>query len=222
MPINRIYSKASDIPTEIPLFPLSGVILLPHGELPLNIFEPRYLMMIDDALAGNRLIGMIQPNTHSNSTPEMLETVGCTGRITSFQETGDGRYLLGLTGISRFQLLNTERLNKPYIIGQVAYEPFAHDVHETYAEQPGFNSEPLFASLQSFFEIQHLDADWKALRTAPLETVISAMIMVLPLNPAEKQALLECEHFSEQINLFIALTERLVARTQGGHNFSLQ
>ncbi len=221
MPSNRNYIRASEIPTKIPLFPLSSVILLPKGELPLNIFEPRYLEMFDHALAGDRLIGMIQYAKSGDNAELQYEKIGCVGRITSFQETGDGRYLIALSGISRFEIISIDPIPHPYVWANVNYENFADDLHE-HQKIPNLNLDPLFKTLQEYFELQQLDTDWNALRAAPVETLISAMIMVLPLNASEKQALLETKKFEDQVQLFIALAELMVARCSNNTSNSLQ
>ncbi len=220
MPTNRLYSKVTDIPNLIPLFPISGVVLLPHGELPLNIFELRYLALVDAALATNRLIGIIQPNL-STDEDHPYERIGCVGRITSFQETGDGRYWLGLTGLARFYVHGVIHTEAPFLSARVDYTPFAGDLYDI-APEMHYDTEPLFTSLQSFFEVQQLDADWRALRSAPVETLISAMVTVLPITSIEKQALLEADSTAKRAELVIALTERLVARTHGGKYNGLQ
>ena len=186
------YLHAGDLPQVIPVFPLDGVLLLPRGQLPLNIFEPRYLNMIDDVMAGDRLIGMVQLQSAGVSDPARphLAQVGCAGRITSYAETGDGRYLITLTGICRFRLGPELPVQTPYRQVRADFGPFEPDLDE--AEEEIAAARPaLLDALKAYLEHRGLDVDWRMAREAPLESLVNSLAMALPFEQAEKQALLE-------------------------------
>ncbi|MEH6666072.1 MAG: LON peptidase substrate-binding domain-containing protein, partial [Brevundimonas sp.] len=161
------YIKVSDLPQVIPVFPLGGAIVLPRGQLPLNIFEPRYLNMVDDAMAGDRLLGMIQPSGGPDALPA-LSPVGCAGRITSFAETSDGRYLITLTGVARFRVLAELPVQTPYRQVRADFEPFTLDLNAP-DENQTFDRRDLLAALQGYLGPRGLDIDWDAARDAPPE-----------------------------------------------------
>ncbi|HEU0118116.1 MAG TPA: LON peptidase substrate-binding domain-containing protein [Alphaproteobacteria bacterium] len=195
------------LPTEIPIFPLPGVILLPRAKLPLNIFEPRYLAMIDDVLAQGRLIGMIQPNApegQDDGTPPIYK-VGCAGRITSFNETEDGRFLIGLTGVCRFSVINELPADKPYRRARVDWQSFIDDIHET--EDNDFDRKRLMSILQNYFKMQGIAADWNAVQNTPNDLLISSLTMICPLATNEKQALLEAPNLQARADMLVALLE---------------
>ena len=183
------YIKASDLPQVIPVFPLAGAIILPRGQLPLNIFEPRYLNMIDDAMAGDRIVGMIQPSGGPEALPA-LSPVGCAGRITSFAETSDGRYLITLTGVARFRVMAELPVQTPYRQTRVDFAAYGLDL-KTPGEEDDFDRDDLLAALQGYLNPRGLDIDWDAAREAPPEALINSLSMALPFEPAEKQLLLE-------------------------------
>ena len=195
MPMNAQYRGPIEMPGVIAVFPLPGALLLPRGQMPLNIFEPRYLAMIDDALlAGHRLIGMIQPDaSHSgNLDAPKLFHIGCVGRITQFGETGDGRYVLELTGISRFRVKEELDVSTPYRQCRVTYAPFADDFIARKGEN-AVDRAALLAALTDFLKANDLKADWEGIERAPNEALVNALSMMSPYGAAEKQALLEGE-----------------------------
>jgi Lon protease-like protein len=193
---NARYRTADDLPAQIAVFPLAAALLLPGGRLPLNIFEPRYLEMIDQALAGNRLVGMIQPRLDgalkADGEPELCD-VGCLGRITSFAETGDGRYLISLQGVCRFRVAAEAAVKTPF--RQCRITPFLADLDaETGAE------------------------DWDSVSRAENAMLVNALSMMAPYGPAEKQALLEAPDLKTRAETLIAMTEIALAR-DGGDDF---
>jgi uncharacterized protein len=195
------------LPEIIPIFPLIGVLLLPRGRLPLNIFEPRYLAMTRYALKAERFIGMVQPSdpTDKSRNPPVYP-VGCAGRITSFAETDDGRYLITLTGISRFRIERELPLLDGYRRVVADWTPFAGDLAGE-GELPAFDRDRLMRGLLAFFKQHQLAADWDALRTAPGERLVTTLAMMCPFEPSEKQALLEASDFAERARLLTAIVE---------------
>jgi len=195
-------------PEIMPLFPLGGALLLPRAKLPLNIFEPRYLNMVEDALAGSRFIGMIQPRRgyeHPVPNAAVLLDVGCAGRITSFSETDDGRYLITLTGISRFVVARELEAVRGYRRVAVDYRRFAGDLNEETGRVA--ERDRLLATVKTFFAKSGMEADWPALEAIPDDTLVSALAMVCPLEPTEKQALLECPGLAERGRFLLNLLE---------------
>ena len=190
-------------PGVIPLFPLAGCILLPKGQLPLNIFEPRYLRMVDDALAGARTIGMIQPREAANAPPPLFG-VGCAGRITSFTETGDGRYLLTLTGLLRFRLGPELSADTPYRKAEVDYSAFTSDA-DADASEKAIDRERLFDAMRLYLDTENLSTDWEAAAEAPTEALVNSLAMGCPFAPNEKQALLEAPTLADRADCLIAL-----------------
>jgi len=218
MPINTIYRGPSDMPAVIPVFPLSGALLLPRGHMPLNIFEPRYLEMVDDALRdGHRMIGMIQPDAVHPGTEEHpnLYKVGCVGRITQFAETGDGRYLIQLTGIARFRVEEEEKVITAYRQCRVTFAPFIDDFTARKGEAD-VDRDAVLAALTDFLKARHLHADWDGIEKAPNEALVNALSMMAPFGPAEKQALLEAPDLKSRARILVAATEIELAKTQAG------
>jgi len=207
------YVKAADLPQVIPVFPLPGAILLARGQLPLNIFEPRYLNMIDDAMAGDRMIGLIQPAGGAPDLPS-LSAVGCAGRITSFAETSDGRYLITLTGICRFGITTEMPSPTPYRQVRAAFAPFEADL--TAPPQDAFDREPFMAALKAYLERRQLEVDWETAESAPQEALINSLAMALPFEPAEKQALLESPTLQDRCAVLTALMRIDAAETGDG------
>lgn len=193
-----------ELPAVIPVFPLTGAILLPKGQLPLNIFEPRYLRMIDDALAGSRVIGMIQPRENDEASKPPLYDVGCAGRITSFQETGDGRYLISLHGLSRFRVATELGAATPYRQVGADYTPFAGDMSED-RSGAAVDRERLFDAMRGYFASEGLSTDWKEAGAAPTEALVNSLAMGCPFAPNEKQALLEAGTLADRADCLIAL-----------------
>ncbi|GGF06974.1 MULTISPECIES: LON peptidase substrate-binding domain-containing protein [Stappia] len=216
---NAIYSEPADLPRSVPLFPLSGALLLPQTQMPLNIFEPRYVAMIDAALQGDRLIGIIQPD-HTVPGAEQAEVpplmrVGCVGRIIAYQETGDGRYLVTLNGIARFTLVEELDSVTPFRIGVISAEDFADDFRAGFGEET-VDREGLIKTLKDYLEANSLEADWDSIERASTEVLVNALAMMSPYGPAEKQALLEAPDLRTRADTLVALTEVELARQGGG------
>ncbi|MBD3846149.1 hypothetical protein GGC47_004295 [Bosea sp. OAE752] len=223
MGMNAVYKGAGDCPQVIPLFPLTGALLLPRGQMPLNIFEPRYLAMIDDAIRGDRVIGMIQPEPDDGRRVEIppLVRVGCLGRITQFAETGDDRYIISLTGISRFRVVEELSVVTPYRQGRVDYEPFAVDFIARSGEE-AVDRDGLLKALRDFAKANDLKIDWKGVHEAPNEALVNALAMMCPFGPREKQALLEARSLKERAEVLVAITEIELARGGGDPDTTLQ
>ena len=219
MAINSEYRGPGDLPETIPVFPLPGALLLPRGQMPLNIFEPRYLEMVDDALRdGHRMIGIIQPDAaHSQSEEHpRLFRIGCVGRITQFGETGDGRYILELTGIARFQVVEELTVLTPYRQCKVDFFPFVDDFVARKGEED-VDRDAVLDTLTKFLKANSLKVDWDGIRAAPNEALVNALAMMSPYGPAEKQALLEAPDLKTRAEILIAVTEMDLAkkRTSG-------
>jgi len=199
---------SGEFPDTVPLFPLPGALLLPRGRLPLNIFEPRYLAMVDDALGAHRMIGMIQPrrsNGEQSLGPELYE-VGCAGRLTSFSETPDGRYLITLTGLSRFRLAEELSATTPYRQARVYWSDFRDDVTPEDDDSVP-DREHLLDVLRAYLRAQDLEADWESIEEAPCETLVNSLAMICPFEPKEKQALLEAGGLEDRAHTLLALME---------------
>jgi Lon protease-like protein len=201
------YRRTSDLPQAIPVFPLDGAILLPGGELPLQVFEPRYLNMVDDAMAGDRMIGMIQTRAGGERERPNLATVGCAGRITSFAETADGRYLITLTGICRFEVAEELAVRSPYRQVRARFERFADDVTDEEDPPPGIDRPRFAKALKRYLNRRELDIDWETASGAPLEALVTSLSMGLPFDAAEKQALLEAPGLKVRLEALTALLE---------------
>jgi Lon protease-like protein len=219
MPINADYRGPSDLPEVIPVFPLPGALLLPRGQMPLNIFEQRYLAMVDDSLRdGHRLIGMIQPDVaHSSSEDKpALFRVGCVGRITQLAEAGDGRYILELTGIARFRIKEEVTVLTPYRQCRVDYFPYIDDFTARKGEE-AVDREALIEVLRDFLKANNLKVDWEGVESAPNEALVNALAMMSPYGPPEKQAMLEAPDLKTRAEILIAVTEMDLAkkRTSG-------
>jgi uncharacterized protein len=203
----RRYRNITDLPPVIPVFPLSGVVLLPRTRLPLNIFEPRYLNMVDAAMDQTRVIGMIQPRdaAEEKSKHPALAQVGCVGRITEYNETDDGRYLITLTGIARFQVADERSVSTPFRQVTANYALFAADLIST--EDPPIARDRLLNALKPYLSARAMETDWKSIEEAPPETLVNALSMLCPFAPGEKQALLEAPGLKERADVLIALLE---------------
>jgi Lon protease-like protein len=213
-------SDQAALPQILPIFPLTGVLLLPRGRLPLNIFEPRYLAMTRDALGGERLIGMVQPNEPQQDNrgggtlnPPVYPT-GCAGRITAFAETDDGRYLLTLTGVSRFRFRDELPLLSGYRRVVPDWQPFVQDLDAPPAT--GFDRDRFIRGLKEFFTQRQISADWEAIDKAAGEHLITSIAMLCPFAPSEKQALLEAADLDERARLLIALVEMAAIKPTPG------
>ncbi len=215
------YRNLADLPAVIPVFPLAGALLLPRGSLPLNIFEPRYLAMIDAAMVGKRIIGMIQPrNPDDENVSPMLAEVGCAGRITSYAETDDGRYLISLTGIARFRIVEERDTATPFRQVVADYTPFSGDLRPRDAEAT-IARERLIDALKPYLAVRNMQTDWQSVLEAPAEMLVNALAAICPFAPAEKQALLEAPDVPERAEMIIALIEMAnarAARPAGGSN----
>ena len=208
------YHSTDDLPGVLPVLPLTGVLLLPRGQLPLNIFEPRYLAMVDAAMSGNRLIGMVQPTEHEDTTlTPKLSAIGCAGRITGYRETEDGRYLITLTGICRFRITAEEQTQLPFRLVKADFRPFASDLADV--NEQDFPRERLLTALRDYLTRRDLKADWQSMLSAPAETLVNSLAMLCPFDPAEKQALLEAPAWSERVDILIALLEMAIAAKPG-------
>lgn len=211
---NARYVKREDLPELMPVFPLTGALLLPGGQLPLNIFEPRYLSMFDAALAGDRLIGVVQPSLlevsdASDPLRPALSSVGCLGRITSFAETGDGRYILSLSGVCRFRLLDESEVAQPYRMFRFA--PFMSDLSEE-DDEASVDRRELLRVFRAYLDANKLEVDWDSVGRAGNRTLVNSLSMMSPFGPAEKQALLEAPDLKTRAETLIAITEILLAR----------
>ncbi|MGI8525963.1 MAG: LON peptidase substrate-binding domain-containing protein [Pseudolabrys sp.] len=215
MPMNADYRGPIDLPPVIPVFPLPGALLLPRGQMPLNIFEPRYIAMIDDALRdGHRLIGMIQPDTNQSGSADKppLYKIGCAGRITQLAESGDGRYLLELTGVARFRIEEELKVLTLYRQCRVTFAPFADDFIARKGED-AVDRAALTGALRDFLKANNLKADWDDIKNAPNEALVNALAMMSPYGPAEKQALLEAPDLKTRAEILVAVTEIELAKT---------
>jgi uncharacterized protein len=216
------------LPDVLPIFPLTGVLLLPRGRLPLNIFEPRYLAMTRDALAGERLIGMIQPSDATSAPPGMspppgavgiaglsplVYPVGCAGRLTQFSETDDGRYLITLTGIQRFRIREELPLLSGYRRVVPDWAPFAADRQRP--AEPVFDRERLLRGLRGYFAQRRIEADFDAIEKAPGEYLVTSLAMACPFAPSEKQALLEAADLDARAALLTTLVEMAAIESSG-------
>jgi Lon protease-like protein len=200
------YRNAGDLPQVIAVFPLDGALMLPRTELPLQIFEPRYLNMVDDVMAGDRIIGMVQTRPGGDRIRPNLARVGCAGRITSFAETPDGRYLITLTGLCRFEAGEELSVRTPYRQVRADYAAFEADFADA-AIAPGADRRKFANVLKRYLNHRDLDLDWETANAAPLEALVNSLAMGLPFNPAEKQALLEARRFRDRFDVLLALLE---------------
>ncbi len=219
MSINAPYKSPAELPGTIPIFPLAGVLLLPRGELPLNIFEPRYLAMVDDALKTHRIIGMIQPNSDAGGTRNVpaLFDVGCAGRITQFAETGDGRYILTLTGIARYRVQAEMPVLTQYRQAQADFDTYTEDFIPGYGEED-VDRASVLKTLDDFAKCNKLKIDWKSIEDASNEALVNALSMMSPFGPKEKQALLEAESLKARAEVLVAITQMELARSNNNTN----
>lgn len=208
-------SRFEELPATLPVFPLSGVLLLPRGKLPLNIFEPRYLAMTQDALGAGRLIGMIQPRRADDpaEAPELYE-VGCAGRISQFAETDDGRFLITLTGVCRFAILGEIASMRGYRRAQVDWGRFRDDLAPPPAVE--LDRDALIERLKRYFAVQGIKADWNSIRATPDERLVTTLAMICPFEPGEKQGLLECPTLADRSEMLAALLDMAAAGREQG------
>ncbi len=199
--------SSSDLPDTIPIFPLPGALLLPRARLPLHIFEPRYLAMLDDCLkTSNRLIGMVQPLETGTPGQSRLHEIGCAGRLTQFSETEDGRYMITLSGISRFRIRAESTGFSPYRKADVTWTDFNRDLGRE-EEDPAFDREVFLKLLGRYFEASDLQTDWESLEEADDELLINSLSMLCPFSLEEKQALLEAPQLADRRETLSALME---------------
>ena len=202
------YRRTADLPQMIPVFPLDGALLLPGGDLPLQIFEPRYLNMVDDVMSGDRIIGMIQTRPGGDRMRPNLAGVGCAGRITSYAETSDGRYLITLTGVCRFDAGPELIIPTPYRQLRARYDRFEADLAEDAGGLAPEGARTRFAkALKRYLNRRELDIDWETAQSAPLEALVNSLAMGLPFEPAEKQALLEAADLGARFETLATLLE---------------
>ena len=214
------YHKTSELPEVIPVFPLPGAMLFPRWELPLNIFEPRYLNMFDDAMRGDRIIGMIQSLGGPRDRPN-LARVGCAGRIIRYSETDDGRYLVTLSGICRFAVDRELDVTTPYRQARVTYDPYIADFTPRMGEDE-VDRPALLRALKEFAAANELKIDWKGVNSAPNEALVNALSMMCPFGTREKQALLEAVDLKTRADVLVAITEIELARGGGDPEATLQ
>lgn len=218
----RTYRKPADLPAAIPVFPLGGALLFPRATLPLNVFEPRYLAMVDAAFASHRLIGMIQPasmfgpNAPLDDDRPALSRVGCAGRITAFQETGDGRYLIVLTGIMRFEMGEELPAGAPYRLARANWNTFAHDLVQDVALDDSARAR-LMGALETYLRRGDFKADWGEVESAPLDALINSLAAGCPFTNPEKQALLEASSLEDRCTALITLLEMERPGQGGGY-----
>ncbi len=204
----------ADLPDTIPIFPLPGALLLPRARLPLHIFEPRYLAMVEDAMkTRERLIGMIQPVEQGN--PSRLHAIGCAGRLTAFSETEDGRYMISLSGASRFRVRREVEGFAPYRRCEVSWEGFGRD-RGVAEKDPGLDRGPFLELLNRYFQAQGLSTDWDAVKEAEDELLINSLAMLCPFPPEDKQALLEAPTLVRRRETLVALIEFALHGGQAG------
>lgn len=215
---NESYETLAQVPTVVPVFPLAGALLLPRAHLPLNVFEPRYLAMVDDALAADRVIGIVQPRfdapDETAGDGPALCGIGALGRIVSLQETGDGRYLIQLGGVCRFRILEEMAQDRPYRRCRISAEEYAADL------APGggaaqVDRDALIHVFRRYLAVNDMEADWKSVHAASDEALVNALAMMSPYGPAEKQALLEAPDLSARAATLVAITEIELARQAG-------
>lgn len=198
-----------DLPGEIPIFPLTGVLLLPGGKLPLNIFEPRYLNMTSAALAGDRMIGMIQPTGDNEGPQPDVYRTGCAGRLTSFSETEDGRYLVTLSGYIRFDIKQELPLRDGFRTVLPDWEPYREDLAED--DSGSIDRDRMLRALKGYFAANKVDANWDAIKDTPTDRLVNALAMMCPFQPSEKQALLEAATLVDRADVMVALLEMSLA-----------
>lgn len=221
------YHTPDDLPSRIPVFPLQGCILLPRCTLPLNIFEPRYLRMVNDALTSNRIIGIVQPRgaSEEGESPEgkdvTLRQTGCAGRITAFNETDDGRVLITLTGVARFAITGEETSPLPYRLCRVSYDAYERDfVRGEGQDEVDWDS--LLRILRAYLDARKLSADWSSIERSPGELLVNTLAMISPYGPEEKQALLEAPDLKKRAEVLMTLARMELARPEDGSGSSLQ
>jgi Lon protease-like protein len=204
----------ADLPKSVPIFPLTGALLLPFSHRPLNVFEPRYVEMVDAALRGDRMIGLIQPEDVSEESPRgrsPLQTIGCLGRLTHFEESGDGRYFIILEGITRFRLAHELTVMTPYRQGMIAADEFATDFTRNFGEE-GVDRQRFVKMMRDYAEFADIELNWDEIDRTGTADLVNFCCMVGPYGPAEKQVLLEATTLEQRAETLIAMTEYEIAR----------
>lgn len=215
------YHTIAELPEVLPVFPLGGALLLPRAELPLNIFEDRYLQMFDAALSTHRMIGMIQPDSEGDEKKPGLLHVGCAGRITSYSETNDNRLLIGLTGICRFEVVTEKKVKSAWRQCAVSYDGFAADL-VTDNQARTVNRLALVTAFRQYLESNNMTANWEEVEKVSTENLVNTLSQMAPYPAAEKQALLEAPDLKTRADMLIALTELALAKQGGGKTRNLQ
>lgn len=228
MGVTDRYRKPADVPARLPVFPLRSVILLPRTQVPLNVFEPRYLALIDDVLAGNRLLGLIQPGPGGDVEEESpleknhpLRNIGCVGRLTSFTENDDGRMLITLSGVARFKVVDEETNDLPYRVCRVDLAPYADDLVNGFGENT-VDREKLLALLRAYLDAHSLSADWDNIHQSSTEHLVNTLSIISPYGFEEKQALLEAPDLNTRAEILMALAEMELAAGEGGTGNTMQ
>jgi Lon protease-like protein len=202
-------ASPADLPKSVPVFPLTGALLLPFSHRPLNVFEPRYIDMVDAALRGDRLIGLIQPEDTSEESPKgrsPLQQIGCLGRLTHFEESGEGRYFIILEGVTRFRLVHELTVMTPYRQCVISGDAFASDFERSYGE--GAVDRPRFVKMmRDYAEFANIELNWEEIERTGTADLVNFCCMVGPYGAAEKQALLEAETLEQRAETLIAMTE---------------
>lgn len=225
--VTERYRGPGDLPQVLPLFPLRGAILLPRATLALNVFEPRYLLLVDYALAGDRLIGIVQPAPDAGETESPsgkvfpLRHIGCAGRITAFSEGDDGRLMLSLTGIARFKLLQDVESDEPFRFGRVSFTEFATDFTSGHGEED-VDRPRLLTTLRNYLIANNLSADWDRIDSASNERLVNTLSILSPYGAEEKQALLEARDLKARAEALVALAEMELASRDDGSGTSIQ
>ncbi len=227
MGVTDRYRNVADMPEALPLFPLRGAILLPRAALTLNVFEPRYLALVDHALAGDRLIGVVQPAPEAGEGESPagknfpLRRVGCAGRISSFTESEDGHVVITLAGVARFAIVGDIAGDMPFRMGQVEFKPYAKDFVGGHGEED-VDRPRLIATLRSYLVANNLHADWDRINNASNERLVNMLSVLSPYGPEEKQALLEAPDLRMRAEALVALAEMELAARDDGSGTSLQ
>ena len=228
MPIlTEIYKATGDLPPRIAVFPLRGAILLPRATLPLNIFEPRYLEMLNDVISGSRVLGIIQPDgvEGERESPAgkgaQIRRIGCAGRVTAYQEIEDGRLIVSLTGIARFEVRTELATAKPYRTFEVSYDRYAGDLEVGRGEDE-VDRERLLSVLKTYLDRRGLKADWSVIERSTTEQLINSLSLISPYSPEEKQALLEAESVKARAEVLLALAEMELAERKTGSGTRMQ
>lgn len=211
-------TSPDDLPKSVPLFPLSGALLLPFSHRPLNIFEPRYIELVDAALRGDRLIGLIQPEDTSEESPQgrsPLQSVGCLGRLTHFEESGEGRYFIILEGVTRFRLQHELTVMTPYRQGVISAEGYASDFTRNFGEEE-VDRDRFVKMMRDYAEFASIELNWDEIERTGTAELVNFCCMVGPYGPADKQLLLEAQTLEQRAETLIAMTEYEIARGAGG------